>query len=88
MTLAGSRVQFADGATGVISPEKWDELKKDPELAKLYIDVGATNHDEARGRLGQAAGFQRPFATSAAGQWPRPWTTASVALCSSRCCAS
>lgn len=62
MTLAGSRVQFADGTIGVISPEKWAELKKDPELAKLYIDVGATNHDEAKGRLGQAAGFQRPFA--------------------------
>ena len=62
MTLVGSRVQFADGATGVISPEKGDEMKKDPELAKLYIDVGATSRDEAKGRLGQAASFVRPFA--------------------------
>jgi endoglucanase len=62
MTLVGSRVQFADGATGVISPEKGDEMKKDPDLAKLYIDVGATSREEAKGRLGQAASFVRPFA--------------------------
>jgi len=62
MTLVGSRVQFADGATGVISPEKGDEMKKDPDLARLYIDVGATCREEAQGRLGQAASFVRPFA--------------------------
>jgi endoglucanase len=62
MTLVGSRVQFADGATGVISPEKADEMKKDPDLSRLYIDVGATSRDEAKGRLGQAASFVRPFA--------------------------
>ena len=62
MTLAGSRVQFADGAFGVIAPEKRQEFKKEPELSKLYVDVGATSHDEARDRLGQAVSFVRPFA--------------------------
>jgi len=62
MTLAGGRVRFADGATGVIAPEKRPEFKKDPDLAKLYIDVGATSREEAEARLGQAASFVRPFA--------------------------
>ncbi len=60
--LAGSRVQFADGALGVIAPEDRTEFKKNPELSKLYIDVGATGHGEAKARLGQAAAFVRPFA--------------------------
>lgn len=63
MALVGSRVQFADGAIGVICPEKRREYSKDPALSKLYIDVGAASQDEARERLGQAAGFVRPFAT-------------------------
>lgn len=61
-TLAGGRIQFADGAIGVLAPEKRDEYRKEPELAKLYADVGATSHDEAKDRLGQAAVFLRPFA--------------------------
>jgi endoglucanase len=62
MTLVGGRVQFADGAIGVIAPEKRQEFRKEPELAKLYIDLGATNRDEVTGRLGEAVGFVRPFA--------------------------
>jgi putative aminopeptidase FrvX len=62
MTLSGGRVQFADGTVGVIAPEKGPEFQKEPELSKLYIDIGATNHDEAKDRLGQAVGFVRPFA--------------------------
>ncbi len=61
-TLAGSRIQFADGAIGVLAPEKRDEYRKEPELAKLFVDVGATSRDEAKDRLGQAAVFLRPFA--------------------------
>ena len=61
MTLVGGRVQFADGQTGVIAPEKADEFRKDPDLSKLYIDIGATGRDQAQARLGQAAGFVRPF---------------------------
>jgi tetrahedral aminopeptidase len=62
ITLAGSRVQFADGAIGVIAPEDRQQFKKEPELTKLYIDVGAVSHSEAQMRLGEAVGFVRPFA--------------------------
>jgi putative aminopeptidase FrvX len=62
MTLTGGRVQFADGSIAVIAPEKRREFRKEPELAKVYIDVGASSRDEAQDRLGQAASFTRPFA--------------------------
>jgi tetrahedral aminopeptidase len=61
-TMAGGRVQFADGAIGVIAPEKRQEFAKEPEISKLFIDVGATDVQEAKKRLGQAAAFVRPFA--------------------------
>ncbi|MEJ2209328.1 MAG: M42 family metallopeptidase [Anaerolineae bacterium] len=60
-TMAGGRVQFADGAIGVIAPEKRQEFAKEPEISKLFIDVGATDVQEAKKRLGQAAAFVRPF---------------------------
>jgi putative aminopeptidase FrvX len=62
MTLVGGRVQFADGAIGVIAPEKRWESKEPLELAKAYIDIGATSREEAQSRLGQAVTFVRPFA--------------------------
>ena len=61
MTMAGGRVQFADGTIGVIAPEKRPEFRKDPDLSKLYIDIGATSRAEAADRLGQVVGFLRPF---------------------------
>jgi endoglucanase len=54
-------VQFADGTIGVIYPEKRPEFRKDPDLSKLYIDIGATSQAEAADRLGQVVGFVRPF---------------------------
>lgn len=62
MTLVGGRVQFADGAVGVIAPEKRAEFKSKPELSQLYIDTGASGPEAAQGCLGQAVGFVRPFA--------------------------
>jgi endoglucanase len=61
MTLSGGRVRFADGIIGVLAPEKRRDFQKGPELAKIYVDIGATSHDEARVRLGQTVGFVRPF---------------------------
>jgi endoglucanase len=61
-TLVGGRVVFADGAIGVVAPESRSDFRKTPEMAKLYIDVGASSQEEAQERLGQAVGFVRPFA--------------------------
>ena len=61
LTLMGGRVQFADGAYGVICAEDTQAFKTDPLLTRLYIDVGASSHDEAADRLGQAADFVRPL---------------------------
>ena len=60
--LVGSRVEFADGAVGVIAPEDRQDFRETPAIAKLYLDVGATRPEEARSRLGQAACFTRPLA--------------------------
>jgi putative aminopeptidase FrvX len=60
-TLVGGRVQFADGAIGVIAPEDRKAFRKEPDLSKLYIDIGATQPSEAEERLGQTVGFVRPF---------------------------
>ncbi len=62
MTLAGSRVQFADGVMGVVYPEDRQSYKTEPLLTKLYIDIGAASREEAQSRLGQTACFVRPFA--------------------------
>lgn len=62
VTLTGARVQFADGAIGVIAPENRQEFRKDPDLSKMYIDIGSTSHDEAKARMGEAVSFVRPFA--------------------------
>ena len=61
MTLAGGRVQFADGTIGAMGPEKRPEFQKKPELSKLYIDIGATSLEDAQERLGQAVSFVRPL---------------------------
>jgi endoglucanase len=61
-TLVGGRVVFSDGAIGVIAPEDRQGYRKEADLSKLYIDVGATSYEEAKHRLGQAIGFVRPFA--------------------------
>jgi putative aminopeptidase FrvX len=61
-TLVGGRIQFEDGAVGIIAGENRQEFSKDPDLSKLYIDVGATCREDAEARMGQAASFVRPFA--------------------------
>lgn len=61
VTLTGARVQFADGAIGVIAPENRQEFREAPDLSKMYIDIGSTSHDEAKARMGEAVSFVRPF---------------------------
>lgn len=60
-TLAGNRVQFADGTIGVIYSEKWESRNQVHGLDKHYIDVGATGRDDCPVSIGDAAGFYRSF---------------------------
>jgi putative aminopeptidase FrvX len=60
-TLIGGRVRFADGTVGVIGVEKLEDRAKMPGLDKLFIDVGAKDKDSCPLRVGDTAGFTRPF---------------------------
>lgn len=60
-TLAGNRVQFADGTIGVINSEKRESRTQVHGLDKHYIDVGATGRDDCPVGIGDAAGFYRDF---------------------------
>ena len=60
-TLAGNRVQFADGTIGVIYTEKRDSHSQVHGLDKHYIDVGATSREDCPVGVGDAAAFYRAF---------------------------
>lgn len=60
-TLAGNRVQFADGRVGVIHSEPIDDASKLQSMNKHFIDVGATGRDDCPIRVGTPAGFKREF---------------------------
>ena len=60
-TLIGSRVRFVNGAAGVIGAHY---LKRPIELIKnteMFIDTGASNPKNSPVRVGDVAGFERPF---------------------------
>lgn len=62
-TLVGSRVLFTNGALAVINVEKWPRNERlDNSHRKLYLDFGASSPKETPVRIGDVAGFERPFA--------------------------
>jgi endoglucanase len=61
LNLAGSRVRFANGVTGVIGIEKLDDGNRVPAYEQMYIDVGATSRADCPVKVGDAAGFTRAF---------------------------
>lgn len=61
-TLVGNRALFTNGALGVINIEKWPLNEAlDKSHRNLYIDFGAAGKEEVPVRIGDVAGFQRPF---------------------------
>lgn len=64
-TLLGQQVKFADGTVGAIGVEKLDHVK-DLKMDSLFIDIGATNKEDACQRVdvGSAATFTRPVSRS------------------------
>ena len=59
LTCLGGRVRFANGTLGVIGIE--DRKINSPALDQMFIDVGATSAGDCPVRVGDAAGFYRPF---------------------------
>ncbi len=60
-TLFGGRVQFVNGVRGVIGGERLDSPDKVHSFEKLFIDVGATSREDCPIKVGDIAGFERPF---------------------------
>lgn len=59
-TLIGQRVRFKSGTVGVIGHERVKDIKE-LEFDKMYIDIGATDEEEAAGMvsLGETACFDQ-----------------------------
>jgi putative aminopeptidase FrvX len=60
--VLGSRVRFLNGTQGVIGFDRLDNVNELPTLDKVYIDVGAASRKDCPLKIGDVAGFDRPFA--------------------------
>ncbi len=60
MTCLGGRVLFMNGTRGVIGMERL-EKGETPELAKYFIDTGATSKADSKVGVGDVCGFERPL---------------------------
>ncbi|RPI79916.1 MAG: M42 family peptidase [Desulfobacteraceae bacterium] len=61
IALMGGRVVFENATVGVIGVENREDRGKAPTLEQLYIDVGAKDPASCKVKVGDAAGFTRPF---------------------------
>lgn len=57
----GGRVQFLNGAQGVIGYDRFEKTHEAPSLDKVYIDVGAASRKDCPVKVGDVAAFDRPF---------------------------
>jgi len=60
-TLVGNRALFTNGAVGVINVENWLLHDRVESTRKLYLDFGVSRKEDVPVRVGDVAGFQRPF---------------------------
>lgn len=60
-TLFGGRVIFLNGTRGVLGGERIDSESKVHTLDRMYIDVGATSHEDCPVKVGDVGVFERPF---------------------------
>ncbi len=61
MYALGGRVRFMNGVRGVIDFERIETPGSVPPLEKMFIDVGASSRADCPVKVGDAAGFERPF---------------------------
>ena len=59
--VLSSRVRFLNGTQGVIGFDRLDNINELPTLDKVHIDVGATNRKDCPVKIGDVAGFDRPY---------------------------
>lgn len=55
------RVQFINGAAGVIGMDRLENASQGPSIEQLYIDLGATSPDDCPVKVGDVAAFSRPM---------------------------
>jgi endoglucanase len=60
-TCIGGRVQFLNGAKGLIFMDRPEDPSKVPGIENLYIDLGATSRADCPVKVGDLAAFDRPF---------------------------
>jgi endoglucanase len=60
-TCLGGRVRFMGGVQGVIGGERLDHADKVHTIEQLFVDVGATSRADCPVKVGDVAGFERPF---------------------------
>ena len=61
LTCLGSRVQFLNGASGVIGAERLADESKTPAFGQMFIDLGVSSRAECPVRVGDQAVFVQPF---------------------------
>ncbi len=61
-TLLGGRVIFVNGTRGVIGGERLESPGSLHSFEQMFIDVGATSRETCPVKVGDFAGFDRPFA--------------------------
>jgi len=61
LTCLGSRVQFLNGASGVIGAERLADESKTPAFSQMFIDLGLSSRAECPVRIGDQAVFVQPF---------------------------
>ncbi|MCC6298210.1 MAG: M42 family metallopeptidase [Anaerolineales bacterium] len=59
--VAGGRVRFLNGVTGVLGYDRFEKMHESPTLDKVYIDVGATSRKDCPVKVGDVAAFDRSF---------------------------
>ena len=60
-TCIGGRVRFLSGQIGVIYMERPEDPNRLPAFEKMYIDIGANSRASNPLKVGDVAGFDRPF---------------------------
>ncbi len=60
-TCLGGRVRFLNGAGGVIGSDRMEDPMRTPGFEQLFIDVGAASRKDCPVKVGDIAGFERPF---------------------------